>query len=234
MERKNHMKRILSFLAALMLLFTCAQALAAEGEQMLFFRTSQSDPYSMLITIAGTPKRIYIVRQSSDTNDTAEFSVYDYASETVTPIESDLPMPYYTDLETVISLYGEDAAEKLITKLFTQGDRLLAYNALLGTINELTIDENGLTFAPVVTLDPTYLRTELDGYTSLSDVQRIIADDTHLYFAIRSYEEDNYQDTMKLLVFSLQDGTCEKAPIQYVTDIERYKDDRFLLRLHDE
>ena len=225
------MKKWIGLCVCLMVLSLAFGALAAPGDNMLFFREPNTADSENMTSMAGTDKGLYVLKSELGNYSNYQIAFYDYETQAITTLLDNLPEPYYSTQEEFEMYGGGGKVEDIINRLFVSDNKLYGINYLTGEVFELVINDNVATRNILGKIDPALLLVTMSDYSYFMEIWGLVIDEGALYLSTYNYE--NNASPASLLRCDLEKGTNESVAKLSVMEMKDYKDGLLLAILYD-
>ncbi len=142
------------------------------------------------------------------------------------PVVADAPINYalYMQLENALVV---DDGSRIVTRLFTDGQRLMSFDPVLGVVFEIRMDQGSITYHDVVVVsDPRVLYWDAYGYAKT--LIHAAASGNTLYWLTAEWDDDGVQQNT-IYTVNLSSGSVSQLSVTGVTDFDLLPDGRLLV-----
>ena len=142
------------------------------------------------------------------------------------PVVADAPINYalYMQLEDALLV---DDGSRIVTRLFTDGQRLMSFDPVLGVVFEIRMNQGSIAYHDVATVnDPRVLYWDAYGYAKTL-LHAAVSGDT-LYWLTAEWDDNGVQQNT-IYTVNLGSGAVSQLPIVDAADFEVLPDGRLLV-----
>ena len=139
------------------------------------------------------------------------------------------------EVKSMIEAREMDAdPEHGITRLFTDGERILALNHLNGKIFAITEKDGKPAYEDIATLqDMSMFFHKAEDYSYFISPDNVLCAGGKVYWQYSDWDEKTGENIRAVVSFDLKDGSAATLPIKEVRSIAAYKDGKLLVLTRD-
>ena len=233
------MKRFLLRGAALMLILCLMMPTAlAVDATILRVDTEEEEAngfYTMIRDLAVVGDTVYLYGSMTDNTYATEILRWKPGMESAEPYISGLLFTRFFDKLDEAKVNVEDRemdvdVEHGVTKMFTDGERLLGLNHLNGKIFAITEKDGKPVFEDIVTLkDMTALYHQSEDYAYFISPESVICVSGKVLWQYSDWNDQTGENVRGVMAFDLKDGSVVKTSPENIISIVAYKDGKALM-----